>query len=350
MNNYSRREFTAPTLDVVADLRWPAKTGIGNVMTACVDRAPRAANLKRLKVEGGLGSPWSPFAISRALRDQDSDSVFWNPGFVPPAFGTRPSVVTVHDLTHLHYYSRLHRAYYDLVFRQMYRRCTAVVCVSDFTRNEFLKWSGMPKERVHTVLNGLDPAYSRNRESFKSDHQYVLYPGNRRNYKNLDRLMTAYARSTLPAKDIHLMLTGNPDNAIKERAHALGISWRIQFAGDVSDEVMPKLYKGALFVAFVSLYEGFGLPILESMASGTPVLTSNISAMPEVAGDAAMLVNPLNVDEITASMNRLATEPGLRDELAARGAERAAQFSWDRSAEALWGIVEHASMTTKKFA
>ena len=347
MNNYSRLAVALPALTVYADLRWPSKTGIGNVMTACMERAPAEISIVPLKIGSGLGSPWSPFAISRALDDED-DGVFWNPGFVPPAFSNRPSVVTVHDLTHLHFYSRLHRAYYDVLFKRMYRRCAAVICVSDYTRNEFLAWSGMPRTQVHVVYNGVDPAYANNDEVLESDAPYILYPGNRRNYKNLERLLTAYARSSLPARGIHLMLTGNPDAALKELAHALGISWRLRFAGDVPDASMPKLYRGALFVTFVSLYEGFGLPILEAMASRVPVLTSNVSAMPEVAGSAAITVNPRSVGDITQSMNRLAEDRVLREELIECGREQAMRFSWDRSADELWTIVEQASLARKQ--
>ncbi|SAL65039.1 glycosyl transferase, group 1 [Caballeronia udeis] len=348
MNNHSRLAVAMPALTVYADLRWPAKTGIGNVMTACMERAPDEINIVPLTINSGLGSPWSPFVIKRALDDEEDDGVFWSPGFVPPAFSKRPTVVTVHDLTHLHFYSRLHRAYYDVLFRRMYRRCTAVICVSDYTRNEFLAWSGMPHTKVHVVHNGVDPAYARNDEVLESEDPYVLYPGNRRNYKNLERLFTAYARSSLPAKGIHLMLTGKPDAALKELAHALGISWRLRFAGDVPDAMMPKLYRGALFVAFVSLYEGFGLPILEAMMSRVPVLTSNVSAMPEVAGNAALTVDPRSVADITKAMNRLAEDRVLREELIECGRERAMRFSWDRSADALWTIVEQASLVRKQ--
>jgi glycosyltransferase involved in cell wall biosynthesis len=342
-NNDLRLPVTSCAYTVYADLRWPAQTGIGNVMTACMERAPAGTSIVPLRIDRGIGSPLSPFSISRALGDEGGGGVFWSPGFVPPAWGNSPSVVTVHDLTHLHFYSRLHRAYYDLLFRRMYRRCTAIVCVSDYTRNEFLAWSGISRARVHVVHNGVNPAYARNAEVLDFGDPYVLYPGNRRNYKNLDRLLTAYARSSLPARGIHLMLTGKPDAVLKARAHELGISWRLRFAGDVDDAAMPKLYRGAHFVAFVSLYEGFGLPIVEAMASRVPVLTSNVSAMPEVAANAALIVDPLSLADISSAMDRLAADHSLRADLVARGVERAGHFDWDRSAGALWDIVAQAS-------
>ncbi|CAN7152984.1 glycosyltransferase family 4 protein [Caballeronia sp. LjRoot31] len=336
--------------NVYADLRWPAKTGIGNVMAACIERAPANVNLVALKIGSGIGSVWSPFSVARSLKNQTEDGVFWSAGFVPPSSSKYSSVVTVHDLTHRHYYSPVHRTYYDLVFRRMYRNCTSIICGSDFSRTEFLEWSGMARDRVHVIPHGIDEAFAENNIPFVADAPYILYPGNRRKYKNLDRLMTAYARSSLPAKGIFLMLTGDPDPAIKERAHSLGISWRLRFSGRVSDDEMPKLYRGAMLVAFVSLYEGFGMPIVEAMASRTPVMTSNVTAMPEVAGGAALIVDPFSVAEITTALDRLAQDSVLREELIGRGVERATHFRWNIAASALWAIIDQASTNDRRRA
>jgi glycosyltransferase involved in cell wall biosynthesis len=325
---------------VYADLRWPVQTGIGNVMTACLQRAPQNARVETLGAAGRIGSPFSPMRISAALARKDREGVFWSPGFVPPAWGRRPSVVTVHDLTHLHFYSKLHRAYYDLLFRNMYRRCSAIICCSDYTRRELLAWSGIDPTRVHLVWHGVEPVFARNDETLGIDDPYVLYPGNRRGYKNLDRLLTAYAQSVLPRQGVCLLLTGSPDANLEALAQKLGVGSLVRFSGYVADEQMPKLYRGALFVAFISLYEGFGLPIVEAMASRVPVLTSNLSAMPEVAGKAALIVDPLSVSEIQKGMDRLAESSTFRQELIEAGIERATLFSWDQAAAAHWRLVE----------
>lgn len=324
---------------VYADLRWPQMTGIAKVQEACRAAAPSHVRLVDLHLAGSLGSPGAPVKLSRALQPL-RDGVFWNPGFVPPLLSHIPSIVTVHDLTHRLFYSRLHRAYYDIVLKPLYRRCAAIICVSEFTRDTFLAWSKMAANKVHVVLNGVCPHYAANTETLELPYPYVLYPGNHRTYKNLARLLEAYARSQLPKNGIHLVLTGNMDAGLHSLSVAWGIADKIHFCGWLDVPELPKLYRGALGVAYISLYEGFGLPIVEAMASGVPVMTSNVSSMPEVAGDAALLVNPYSIAEITDGLNTLALDEAARRQMIARGAERVALFDWKISAAKLWRIVD----------
>ncbi|HUW28390.1 MAG TPA: glycosyltransferase family 1 protein [Sulfuriferula sp.] len=332
--------MTAPAFyPVYADLRWPRMTGIAKVQAACCAAAPPHVRLVDLHLSGSLGSPGAPLTLTRALQRM-RDGVFWNPGFLPPLWARIPSVVTVHDLTHRLFYSRLHRAYYDIVLKPLYRRCAAIICVSEFTRATFLSWSKMAPHKVHVVLNGVCPDYAANTETLDLPYPYVLYPGNHRPYKNLARLLEAYARSRLPQHDIHLVLTGELHAGLQSQAAELGIADRVHFCGWLDVPDLPKLYRGALAVAYISLYEGFGLPIVEAMASGVPVMTSNVSSMPEIAGDAALLVDPYSIEEITKGLNTLALDEAARHQLIACGAERVLQFDWKKSAAQLWNIVD----------
>jgi glycosyltransferase involved in cell wall biosynthesis len=334
--------MTAPvSYPVYADLRWPRMTGIAKVQTACIDAAPPHVRLVDLRIAGSLGSPGAPLALTCALqRARAVDGVFWNPGFLPPLWARIPSVVTVHDLTHRLFYSRLHRAYYDIVLKPLYRRCAAIICVSEFTRDTFLSWSKMPPHKVHVVLNGVGPDYAANNETLGLPYPYVLYPGNHRPYKNLARLLEAYARSRLPQNDIHLVLTGQVHPGLQSQAEALGIANRVHFCGWLDGPDLAKLYRGAQGIAYISLYEGFGLPIVEAMASNVPVMTSNISSMPEIAGDAALIVNPYSIPEITEGLNTLTLDATARRQLITRGAARVSQFDWKKSAARLWSIID----------
>jgi glycosyltransferase involved in cell wall biosynthesis len=332
------------SLTVLADLRWPAHTGIGQVQAAYVARKPRDIALVDLKVAGRIGSPLSPLKIARAMRRARCGSaVFWSAGFVPPLFGCRRAIVFVHDLTHLRYYDRLRRIYYELLLKKLYARCAAVICVSNYTRAEFLSWSKADPAKVHVIENGTPDRFAANKLVCKLPYRYILYPGNHRSYKNVDRLLLAFAKSNIAQHGVHLLLTGEESVELRRVIDALGLQHCVHFCGRVAADQLPKLYRGAEAVVFVSLCEGFGLPILEAMASDVPVVTSFVSAMPEVAGDAALLVDPRSVDAIAEALTRITTDEVLRADLVERGRKRLKEFDWDRSAEKFWRLVTQVS-------
>lgn len=326
---------------VAADLRWPSGTGIGICQGEYLARSPDNISISPLRLRGRIGHPVSPFEVgARLVFDRTKNKIFWNPGFIPPAGSGIPSVVTVHDLTHLHFYSSLHAHYYNLVLKPLYRRCNAVICVSEYTRSEFLSWSGMDPERVHVVHNGVSADFHDGVEPHCPGYPYIFYPGNKRAYKNLDTMLRAYAQSSLPKLGIKVVMTGAATPELQSIICQLKIVENVVFTGFVSNEKLAGLYRGAAFTAFLSLYEGFGLPIVESMAVGTPVLTSNVSSMPEIASDAARVVAPQNADEIGHAMDELVSNHTLRAELITKGFDRATAFSWDSAAVKTWGIIQ----------
>jgi glycosyltransferase involved in cell wall biosynthesis len=325
---------------VYADLRWPDKTGIGIFQQEILRRAPAWVDVVDLNVRGRIGSPFSPVAISQALeRNRADHGVFFSPGYMPPARCKIPAIVTVHDLLHLHFYSRFHVAYYDLILKRMHRRCRSIVCVSQHVRREFMDWSGIPGDRVVAIHNGVSDLFRSKADGPGLNFSYIFYPGNHRVNKNKVRLLQAYAASALPGRNIHLVFTGHPAKYLAREAERCGVSQLLHFAGEVSAEELLKLYKGALLVPYVSLHEGFGLPIVEAMAAGVPVLVSNTTSMPEVAGGAAMLVNPYSIDDIVHGLNALAFDENERASLIRLGRERSRRFRWDTTAEKVWEVI-----------
>jgi glycosyltransferase involved in cell wall biosynthesis len=325
---------------VYADLRWPDRTGIGVVKQEMLRWAPASIEVTDIHVGGRIGSPYSPFAIRSALRRKHPKTgVFWSPGFMPPAFSAIPAVVTVHDLLHLRYYSRAHVAYYNYLLKPLYRRCARIICSSDNTRREFLEWSGISSDRVATVYLGVSDAFRRARSEPLLPYPYVLYPGNHRGYKNTARLLRAYAASRLPANGIRIVFTGSPQAELVREADELKVPEMVHFMGAVSEDQIVGLYQGALVVAFVSLYEGFGLPILEAMTAGVPVLTSNTSSMPEIAGNAARLIDPSSTEEITVGLDALAFDTDERNLRISLGYQRSRLFSWESTAAKVWALV-----------
>jgi glycosyltransferase involved in cell wall biosynthesis len=331
------------SISVFADLRWTPETGIGVVQRSLLERAPKDVEIIDLRLRCRIGSPWSPFLISKHLaanRKRKGGCVFWSPGYMPPFWSAIPSVVTVHDLTHLRYYSKAHAAYYNTVLRYAFKRCRTIICVSEFTRAEFIQWSGMDETRVNTIKNGVAPVFFEGGKKAAIGSPYIFYPGNRRAYKNLDRVLEAFSISGLWKSGVQIVMTGDKSYELLAKAREFGVEKYVIFLGVVSSEDLVSYYRGALFVAFVSLYEGFGLPIVEAMACGVPGLTSNVSAMPEIAGGAAVVVNPESVEEIAAGMLSLTWNDSLRMELIIRGRNRSRLFDWDVSAKLVWNLIK----------
>jgi len=189
-------------------------------------------------------------------------------------------------------------------------------------------------------LNGCDTRFAENSLSVNLGFRYVLYVGNHRPYKNIARLIEAYAVSGLRNDGVHLVLTGAEDVEFSRQTRSLGLRELVHFIGAWPESGIPALYRGAEACCYVSLYEGFGLPILEAMASDVPVITSNLTSMPEVAGDAALVVDPLNTHDIAAALRKAVFDHELRTKLICAGRDRIKQFDWDDSAEKLWSLVE----------
>lgn len=329
-------------MNIFLDARWPLGTGIRRMVDLYRLYAPCDVRLEELECITRIGSPLSSVALSAALLRQrrgEAGEIFWNPGFVPSLPGLMKSVVTVHDLTHLHFYTRAHRLYYNAVYRPLYRRCDHIVCISEYTRNEFLAWSGMTEDRVTVVPNAINPAFASASEALPVERPFVFYAGNRRGYKNVPLLVRAFAASGLAREGIDLVLTGNFDPSLQALADKGGAGQALKFTGFLDDRALVAHYKAARCFAFLSRYEGFGLPILEAMACDTPLLLARASSLPEVAADAALYVDPDDVVEVAAGLRTLCIDDTARRELVAKGRLRLKIYHADVSSAKLWNLV-----------
>lgn len=328
-------------LSVYSDRRWPLLSGIGTLRHEFEVRRPPHVELIDLEVSGKIGSPLSPLMISLALskKAKPSRGVYYSAGFMPPLWTSLPTVVIVHDLMHLKFYGRLKRFYYDYFLRFLYRRCSAICCVSEFSRNEFIEWSGIDQKRVHVVHSMCSADFSPQGAKFDPGYEYVAYCGNHRGYKNIERLIRAYAASRLPANGVRLLITGKRNEALAAVARESGVPDDVVFTGFLPADDIPALYRGAKAIAYVSLQEGFGLPIVEAFGVGVPILTSNVSSMPEVAGDGALLVDPYSIEDIRDGLDEIVFDETKRRLLVANGFRRLENFSYDKSAAKLWSII-----------
>jgi glycosyltransferase involved in cell wall biosynthesis len=224
------------------------------------------------------------------------------------------------------------------------KRSDRILTVSESSKRDILHYFNVPPEKIVVAYNGIDQRFAsepqpedvaRVRERFQLDHGFVLYAGNIKPHKNLVRLIDAFEglrRDGFP--DLKLLIIGDEISkwpALRRAVHKYKLHKHVRFLGFLSDETLHVLYRLAAVFVFPSLYEGFGLPPLEAMASGTPVVTSNVSSLPEVAGDAAVLVDPYDAVAIKEGIKRVLTDEAFADELRRKGLQRAREFSWERS-------------------
>jgi glycosyltransferase involved in cell wall biosynthesis len=255
-------------------------------------------------------------------------------------------VVTFHDVTFLLLpasYTPVRRLYMEAVTRASARVADAIITPSQAVRYDVIERLHVPSDRVVAIPEAAGPQFARAadgalgrmRWKYHLPTRYVLSVGSLEPGKNRRRLIHAYAQLWREGLDCPLVVAGQPAWRYRgdlELVRRLGLEDRVRFLGYVPDDDLPALYSGATIFAFPSLYEGFGLPVLEAMSCGTPVITSSISATAEVAGDAALVVDPRDTDALAEAIRRVARDAALRGDLRARGLERARHFSWQRTA------------------
>ncbi len=263
-----------------------------------------------------------------------------------PRFSAIRTVFTLHDLIFLFHpetHKPMNRWFLTLMMPRFLRAADAVIAVSECTKRDAVRAYGIPEEKITVIYEGVSPrfrpadpaAIAAVRQKYGLPEHFILYVGTIEPRKNLTALLEAFANLQSAIGNLHLVFVGKKGwlyEGFFRRLRELGLEERVHFTGYVPDEDLPVLYSAADLFVFPSLYEGFGLPVLEAMACGVPVVCSNTSSLPEVAGDAALLVDPTDVRALAAAMERALTDQALRATLRARGLERARRFTWEEAA------------------
>ncbi len=291
-----------------------------------------------------VSEQWSvPWTLARARLD-----LFHAPHYVVPPLTTTRFVVTIHDCIHLRFPQYLpNRAalyYARTMMTAAARRSRRVLTVSQASKDDILHYLKIPADKVEVIYNAIDKRVTgeptaeevaRVRDRFLLTAPFVLYTGNIKPHKNVDRLIEAFSLlRRRSSTDVKLLIIGDEISKypnLRRLVHKFQLHQHVRFLGFVPDATLAVLYRLASVFVFPSLYEGFGLPPLEAMAAGAPVVTSNVSSLPEVVGDAALLIDPMDPASIADGMARVLNEPALREDLIRRGRERVKAFSWERS-------------------
>lgn len=363
-------------MKVTIDGRMIAHTGIGTYVRNLASFLPRITRKHSFRIivnekngladESGLeyvetSSVIPIYSIKEQLKlplevRRTKPDIVHYPSFNMPLLGRGRVVVTIHDLI---YYifpeacpSLKARAYAKVMFMAAARSSKEIITVSEHTKRDIVTRLGVRPEKISVIYHGIDPAYKPQKdgsklkstlEKYSIKGDFIFYVGNHFMNKNLERLITAF--SEIKNKNVQLVLGGKPDTrrkALYEMPNRLGVSERVTFIGRVDDEDLPRLYSACTLFIFPSLYEGFGLPPLEAMSCGAPVLSSSATSLPEVVGDGAILFNPYETAEIKASIDRALESTALRDELREKGIQRAQLFDWMDTASKTLSVYEKA--------
>lgn len=284
---------------------------------------------------------WTLFELPQIYKKLHS-SLLFSPLPEAPLYSGCRYIVTVHDLIPLRFFQRFSklRAYFRYYIPQVLRQAEHIICDSQATAEDVTKFFNIPARKMTAIPLACDNINFRHLDLPAKN--YFLYTGRHDPYKNLERLIAAFA--SLPDRSNYELWLAGPGNAytpqLIARVEELGLQSSIKFLGYVPYSQLPLLMNQAIALVFPTLWEGFGLPILEAMACGTPVIASNLSSMPEVTGDAALLVNPYSVGEIASAMQAVATDEKVRSNLKTASLARSAQFSWSKTGKATANILQ----------
>lgn len=326
------------------------------------DDFPKESSYWRYKVVGPK-KMWTQVGLPIHLfLNRDKPDIFFSPGHYAPRFSPVPTVISIMDLAFLHfpeYFTQKDLTQLKSWTSYSVKKAKAIVTISESTKNDIIKLYGIPGQMVRVVYLGIKKTVTLTphiytmqelQTKYGINKDFVLFVGTLQPRKNIARLIEAFSELLKEKKyensPLQLVIVGKKGwqyDEILASPKKYGVEDRVKFLDFVPDEELVMLYKNALCFAWPSLYEGFGLPILEAMKMGCPVITSNVSSMPEAGGDAALYVDPENVEDITKKLDKLVSSPELRKEMVEKGKKQVQKFSWEKTAKETLAVLEEVA-------
>jgi glycosyltransferase involved in cell wall biosynthesis len=303
----------------------------------------------RWSLEGAAGHLWEQARLPSLLR---KDEILWSPANTGP-LSVSSQVITLHDasfIDHPEWFEAGFSAWYGFLLPRLLHRVPIILTDSIFSKIRILEGFRISEQRVKVIPGGVNlnifkPALKEEQErvclKFRLQKPFVLAVGSLNKRKNLLRLVEAWGLMGPSLRDADLVVVGDEGSAFR-KVHFNLLADNVRFIGRVEDQDLAALYSSALVYVMPSLYEGFGLTLLEAMACGAPVIASNTTALPEVVGDAGILIDPHNVEEIGLAISRIVEDSALREDLILKGLERVKEYTWDRTAESIWTSILQA--------
>ncbi len=295
---------------------------------------------------------WSQIFLPFRLYQKKDIDVFFSPAHYGPRFLPIPLVVTIHDLSFIFYPNEfLKKDLYQLTNWTKYsvNKAKKIIAVSNSTKKDLINVYNLADKKIEVVYNGYEKFSRVNPSKLKvkkTSKPYILYVGTLQPRKNITTLLQAFYKFNQIYPEYELVIAGKKGwlyNKIFEKVADLGLEDRVYFTDYITDFQLCYLYENAFCLVMPSLYEGFGIPILEAMSFGCPVLSSFASSLPEVGGDACFYFDPKNVNELVEKLLKLKNSPEYKKELVAKGKQRIKQFSWKRCAEETLSVIKMAS-------
>ena len=302
---------------------------------------------------------WVEIQLPRLIRKINPDIFFSTDGFMPSKLHT-PSITTIHDINFEHRPGDLtwtHSFFYRKYFKEYAKKAQHIITVSHFSKKDIINKYAIEKEKISVVYNGVSEKFRKINNSNKTKikvkyaqgQDFFIFIGSLHKRKNIHNLLLAFDDYKQNKGQYKLLIIGEEkwlDKKTKKTYKKMMFQKDVKFLGRMGDSELPIVLGSAQALCFVSLFEGFGLPILESMKASVPVITSNKSAMPEIAKDAAILVDPCNIKDISNALYSIEKDEKMKIKLIQKGNARVLDFNWDNSAQKIWEIIKNNARTT----
>ena len=319
-----------------------------------IQEIAKRLNVKKIESRRYL-SLIEAYRLSRVVRGESDIIHLPNQNFARYAlFRRNPFIVTVHDLVR-NYFGFARETITERILLKLdirgIKRASHIIAVSQHTKYDLIKYLKIPDSKISVIYNGVDHGIFKPYKAKLLDKPYIIYVGSERPRKNLSRLFKAFAKLRGEFTELRLVKVGSAGRSEKYRSdtmkklHSLRLAREVIFVDYITQLDLAYYYSSATLLAYPSFYEGFRLPPLEAMACGCPVVTSNTSSLPEVVGEAGIMVNPYDTDSLAQAMRRVLTDDKLRDKMVRRGLEQAKKFSWEKTAAQTLEVYEKVGDT-----